>query len=427
MWQGGRRFEQMAKNGRDHLDDLRGASRLAVEATRAVTALVEKMHLTIASGPALLGQPLAAPARLITGPVYASIKGVTQLVGDGLDIALARLAPQFEVSPPGPQREALLAVINGVLGDYLHETGNPLAIEMHLRHAGGALDLTPDALRRELPGAPDKLVVLIHGSCMNDLQFTRGDHDHGAALARDLGYTPLYLRYNSGRHISTSGRELAAVLEALVAAWPVPIDELVLLGHSMGGLVARSACHVAVERGDTWRRCLRALITLGSPHHGAPLERGGHWLEQLLDRSPYSAPIGALARIRSAGVTDLRFGNVLDEHWRGRDRFTHGRDTRSPCPLPAGVRCYAVAGSFSPAAGPRLLGDGLVPVESALGVHSRRELDLDFPAPQRSIAFGTGHLDLLASPAVYATIRDWLAGADDAPADPARMARRGPA
>ncbi|MBX3157509.1 MAG: alpha/beta hydrolase [Deltaproteobacteria bacterium] len=384
----------MTKTTRSHIDDLRGASRLAVEATRGVAALVEKMHVAIASGPAMLGRPLAGPVRLATGVVYGSIDGIAKLVGAGLDASLAQLAPLVKASEPSAAREAVQAVVNGVLGDYLHETANPLAIEMELR--------------RRTVDATAKLVVLVHGSCMTDAQFTRGGHDHGAALARDLGYTPVYLRYNSGRHISTNGRAFAAQLEALVASWPVAVAELVLIGHSMGGLVARSACHVAAADGLAWPAKLRALITLGTPHHGAPLERGGNWFEQLLDLSPYSAPLGVLGRIRSAGVTDLRFGNVLDEHWQGRDRFERGTDTRTPCPLPAGVRCYALAGTLSAEDGPHLRGDGLVPVDSALGKHARPELCLAFPAAQCRIAFGTGHVDLLGA-SVYPTLHGWLA------------------
>ncbi|NVB80754.1 MAG: alpha/beta hydrolase [Kofleriaceae bacterium] len=387
---------------RSHIDELRGATRLAVEATRGVTALVEKMHVTIASGPTLLGRPLAIPARLATRAVYASIQGITKLVGSSLDVALAQLAPLIEASPAGTQREIVLAVLNGVLGDYLHETANPLAIEMELRHAGRVVELAG------LTAASSKLVVLVHGSCMTDTQFTRAGHDHGAALARDLGYTPLYVRYNSGLHISTNGQALAALLEPLVAAWPVDVDELVLLGHSMGGLVARSACHAADVRGDRWLGRLRAMITLGSPHHGAPLERGGNWIDRLLEVSAYTAPLGALGRIRSAGVTDLRYGNVLDEHWQGRDRFAHGRDPRSACTLPDGVRFYALAGTLSTEHGPRLRSDGMVPVDSALGVHVRPELCLAYPEAHRSIALGTGHIELLGA-SVYPVLRDWLA------------------
>jgi pimeloyl-ACP methyl ester carboxylesterase len=403
-------LERMTKKPRNHIDELRGATRLAVEATRGITALVEKMHVTIASGPTLLGQPFALPARIATKGVYASIQGITRLVGTSLDAALAQLAPLVTATAPGMQRDVVRAVVNGVLGDYLQATSNPLAIEMELRHAGATLELTTEALRAAIPQPTAKLVVLVHGSCMTDAQFSRAGHDHGAALARDLGYTPLYVFYNSGLHISENGRMLAGLLEQLVAAWPVAVDEVVLLGHSMGGLVARSACHLAAEQRHGWCDRLRALITLGSPHHGAPLERGGNWIDRLLDLSPYTAPLGSLGRIRSAGVTDLRFGNVLDEHWHGRDRFEHGGDTRTPCALPDKVRCYAIAGTLSPAPGPRLRSDGIVPVESALGIHARSEHCLAFPEAQKSIAYGTGHIDLLGAPAVYATIRDWLAG-----------------
>ena len=117
---------------------------------------------------------------------------------------------------------------------------------------------------------------------MNDLQWKRKGHDHGAALARDLAYTPVYLHYNSGLHISTNGRAFAELLEALVRLWPVPLTELVLIGHSMGGLVARSACHYGALARHEWLRRLDKLVFLGTPHHGAPLERGGNWVDMLL-------------------------------------------------------------------------------------------------------------------------------------------------
>ncbi len=377
---------------RSHVDDLRGAGRLAVEATQGVTALVEAMHATIAGGPAILGQPLAGPAKLATGLVYGAVRGATALVGAGIDRALAQLGPLLGAGVPGAERDAVLAALNGVLGDYLLETGNPLAIEMRLRPVGEPTS---------------RILVLLHGSSMNDRQWAQHGHDHGAALARELGYTPVYLLYNSGLHISTNGRAFASQLERLVASWPVRVDEVVLLGHSMGGLVARSACHAGADH--AWRSRLRALITLGSPHHGAPLERGGNWIDRMLDISRYSAPLAKLGKIRSAGVTDLRHGNVLDEHWQGRDRFEHRTDDRVPLPLPAGVRCYAVAGTLSPGPGVRLRGDGLVPVASAHGIHATPALTLGFAEAHRSIAYGTGHIQLLASPAVHDTLRTWLA------------------
>ncbi len=398
----------MSKKTRNAIDDLRGASRLAIEATTGVTDLVEEMHRTIAAGPALLGRPLDGVTRALLAPVYGSIRTVTKLVGGGIDVTLAGLAPLLGESPPAFEPDAVKAALNGVLGDYLRASANPLAIEMRMRRHGRPLVLETAALRAALPDAGQKPLVLVHGSCMSDRQWSRQGHDHGAALARDLGYTPVYLHYNSGLHISTNGHAFAALLEQLVAAWPVPIDELVLLGHSMGGLVSRSACRDGEILGHSWRRRLRALVCLGSPHHGAPLERGGNWVDVLLGVSRYSAPLARLGKIRSAGVTDMRFGNVRDEDWQGRDRFERAADLRRPLALPEGVECYAIAATTAAAPRARLPGDGLVPVDSALGRDARPEHTLGFPEAHQWIAFGTAHLDLLDRAAVYETIAGWL-------------------
>ena len=394
----------MAKKTRKHVDDLRDASKLVVDATERVTQVVEAMHNTIGGGPAVLGKPLAAPVRFINGLVYGSIRGVTRLVGASIDRALAELGPYLGESAPGPEREAVLAALNGVVGDYLAEMKSALAITMSLRHEGPARG---------------KLLVLVHGSSMHDGQWLRGGHDHGAELAREHGYTPVYVHYNSGLHISTNGRELDVLLEELVSAWPVAVEEIVLLGHSMGGLVARSACHYAETHAEThtdtpraWRAKVTKLITIGTPHHGAPLERGGNWLGVLLGVSRYSKPLVRLAKLRSAGVTDLRFGNVIDEHWAGSDRFALGRDTRSEVPLPANVACYALAGTTSLEGASNPFGDGLVPVESALGRHREPHLTLAFPEANCFTVYGVSHLDLLSRPEVYAQLRAWLDAAD---------------
>ncbi|HEX9103989.1 MAG TPA: alpha/beta hydrolase [Polyangia bacterium] len=387
----------MTKRARNYVDELRGASRLAIEATRGVTDLVEAMHHTIAGGPELLGRPLEGAARLVSAPIYAGIRGVTESVGAAIDLALGRLAPLVGDGDDeaGAERDALLAVVNGVLGDYLEASGNPLAIPMQL-------------CRHDDAPATGKLVVLVHGSCLHDRSWRRRGHDHGAALARDLGFTPYYLRYNSGLHISTNGAAFAAELEALVDGWPLPLDELVIVGHSMGGLVARSACAVGEAAGHRWRRRLGALVCLGAPHHGALLERGGNWIDRSLGVSRYSAPLARLGRIRSAGVTDLRHGNVRDEDWQGHDRFAHGHDLRRPLALPDGVACYAIAATTATRPAARLPGDGLVTVDSALGRHADPARTLAFPEAHQWIGFGMGHLDLLGRPEVYATLRGWL-------------------
>jgi pimeloyl-ACP methyl ester carboxylesterase len=399
----------VVKRTRNHIDDLRGVSRLAIEATRGVTDLVEAMHRTIGSGPALLGRPLEGPTRLVTGVVYRSIRGVTQLVGASIDFAFAQLAPLVSESAPGPERELALAVLNGVLGDHLSETGNPLAIRMQLRQGYESLELERRSLRERLPEASGKVLLLVHGCCLTDRQWLRLGHDHGAVLARDLGCTPLYLFYNTGLHISANGQALAALLERLVAEWPLPVDELTIVGHSMGGLVARSACYYGELEKLAWRSKLRKLACLGSPHHGAVLERAGNWIDLLLGVSRYSAPFARLGKIRSAGVTDMRFGCVLREDWEGHDRFAHRADPRHPLRLPQGVECYAIAATTASGPGQDLPGDGLVSVDSALGRHHKPQLTLAFPESHQSIGFAMGHLDLLHRPEVYGALRRWLA------------------
>jgi pimeloyl-ACP methyl ester carboxylesterase len=396
-----------------HAADLRGVSRLTIAGIVGVVDLVEAMHHNIASVPGLLSTPNAGRTTGITRLVYWSIRGVIGLVGHGLDRLLARLESLLNERSAWPGREPLLAALNGVLGDYLAASNNPLAITMRLRRGGIALPGDRPALAAAIPQAGGKLVVLLHGLCMNDLQWQRKGHDHGAALARDLGYTPVYLHYNSGLHISTNGRAFADLLEALVQGWPVPLTELVLIGHSMGGLVARSACYYGALAQHGWVRRLDKLVFVGTPHHGAPLERGGNWVDMLLSSSRYSAPLARLGKIRSAGITDLRFGNLVDGDWNRIDRFERTGDLRKPVPLPEGVACYAIAATIGKAArdpGARMMGDGIVPLASALGHHADPRLALTFDESRQWVARGINHLDLLSRPEVYAQLKQWLAG-----------------
>ncbi len=404
--------------------DVRGVSRLVVDATLGLTRLVETMHHNIARTPGPLGQFTEEPTRGITGFVYRSIQGTTRLVGRGIDVLLEQLMPLLDqqAAESSAAREAVLAALNGVLGDHLAASGNPLAITMQLRRDGQPLPLTKAELAAALPQAGGRILLLVHGLCMNDRQWRRNGHDHGAALAAAAGFTPLYLHYNSGRHVSSNGRDLAELLVRLIKAWPVPVEQLIIIGHSMGGLVARSACHYgqrggqrggqpdAKRGGQEWLRHLRQMVFLGTPHHGAPLERGGNWVNVILEFSPYTAALARLAKIRSAGITDLRHGSVLDDDWLHGDRFARDRK-KNFVPLPDGVRCDALAvtrGKPSSAPVGKLPGDGLVPVHSALGQADDLALCLDFPAAQRWIGYGMNHLDLLDHPEVYAQLRQRL-------------------
>ncbi len=389
-----------------YIDQLRGLARLAVTATSGVTSVVEDVHAAIAGGPLVLGQPLARPVRALLPLIYGRVRGVAGVVGTSIDVVLASLDQLVGENAPSAEVDAVVSALNGVVGDYLESTGNPLAIAMGLVYRGRVLKL--DDLAPELPAATDKALVLVHGSSMNDRQWHRGGHDHGAALARDLGYTPIYVRYNSGLHISVNGRVLSSLLEKLVLAWPGPLRELALLGHSMGGLVARSACHVGSSEGSRWMKALCRLACLGSPHHGAPLERGGNLVDLLLRVSHYSAPLARLGQIRSAGVTDLRYGNVVDEDWSRHERFGFPGDVRRPVELPADVACFAVAGSLSKVMARTLRSDGIVPVASALGRHARDDMTLKFPLEHQWVALGTGHVELLSSQSVYERLRGWF-------------------
>ena len=395
--------------------DLRGLYRLGVDGSVGLTDLVEAMHHTIASRIGFDRASASGRSSGLTGMVYGAVRGGMRWSGHGVDAAL-RLAERAVRPQPGSsaERDAFVAALNGLCGDHLERSGNPLAIRMALRHGGHALPLQRQALAQALPDAGPKLLVLVHGLCMGDRQWTRRGHDHGRALAHALGYTPLYLHYNSGRHVSQNGREFAALLQRLLSAWPQPLQQLVIVGHSMGGLVARSACQQAEAQALGWLRSLHALVCLGTPHHGAPLERGGRRIDQLLGLSPYVAPFARLGKVRSAGITDLRYGNLQDADWQGRDRHAQRHDDRRPTPLPAGVASYLLAATTTDAPGPlhqALIGDGLVPLASALGEHTDPALALQVPADHRHVVAGCSHLDLLCHADVQARLQHWLGGA----------------
>lgn len=404
--------EAVVRNGKKHhfhTTDIHGITRLALTAVEGVIDMVAALHGRIICAPLEEGT-----ARGITGFTYGTVRASTATVSRWADALLARraAATMSGHKASSAERETVLAIMNGVFGDHLADSGNPLAIPMRLRSNGHPLDLKKTALAAEFPEAGGKLLILVHGLCRSDLHWSRNGHDHGKALARDLGYTPLYLQYNTGRHVSTNGREFSSLMEALVKQWPVPVEEVVILGHSMGGLVARSACYYGKAAGHAWLSKLRKIIFLGTPHHGAPLERGGNWLTAALGRNAFTRPFAQLGRIRSAGITDLRHGSLLDEDWEGRDRFEHAEDCRRQVPLPKGVKCYAIAGTTGRRAGDirdRLLGDGLIPLDTALGRHAESSRALLFPKSRQWVAYGIHHLDLVSRAEVYEKIRDWLA------------------
>jgi hypothetical protein len=413
----------MRRKSHLHLSDIRGYSQLAIDATVGVTDLVETLHQTIVRTPGVLGKPVQERTGGISGLVYKVVRGITRGVGGGIDLVLGRLVPLLESRESTAEREAILAALNGVLGDHLVERNNPLRIEMQLRRNGKALTLTPAGLAAALPDANGRILLRVHGLCMGDRQWLRKGHDHGAGLAADLGVTVIDVNYNTGLHVADNGRALAGLLEALLAAWPVPVEHLDILGYSMGGLVTRSACHDASAAGHAWLSHLRKIVFVGTPHQGAPLERGGNWVNLILDASPYTAAFSRLAKIRSAGITDLRYGHVLAQGDGSADaeadaagaapgdRFAHRPDTRPVVALPAGVTCYALAAVIGKESGERShqIGDGLVPRDSALGRHADPLRSLPIPEARQWTGYGMHHLDLLDSDAVYGKLREHFA------------------
>jgi hypothetical protein len=264
----------------------------------------------------------------------------------------------------------VVAALNGVMGDRLAAAGNPLAIRMQIRR-----DEAGETPRR-------RIALFLHGLCMHDQHWPRGEGTADAAV-RALGYTPLYLHYNTGLAVAENGRALSALLEALLADWPVQGAELSMVCHSMGGLVARSACEHARVAEVGWLQNLRNLVFLGTPHHGSALERAGKRVDYLLGISPYTAPFVALGGVRSAGIQGLGDGQVS----------TDGNAVA----LPSGVECRVVAGRQGRD------GDGLVSVESALGKAS-----LALSRKHTLVIEGAGHIELIRHPGSVAAIERWL-------------------
>jgi hypothetical protein len=401
--------------------DLRGMAQLATQATRGVTGISEGVHQSVWGSMGVPGGKSAGRTRGLTGLVYQCVHSVNAWVGKGLDTALGKLEPLLtsadQCPKESPQRLAVIAALNGVLGDHLADTRNPLALPMTLRMGNEALD------RKAMPEAEKvsaKVLIVIHGLCMNDQQWQppQGDvesprefSDHAAALASQRGYTPVYVRYNTGLHTSQNGALLARALEQLISHWPVAIEDLSILAHSMGGLVSRSAHAYALTHNMHWPQALKHLVFLGTPHHGAPLERAGNWVDVILGSTPYSRPFAKLSQLRSAGITDLRFGHVLDTDWQGHDRFRRKPDARTHLPLPEGAACFSIAATLAAPRSllaERLVGDGLVPLRSALGQHDDTSRTLAFSKSAQHTIYRMNHMDLLHSPLVTEQLLKWI-------------------
>ena len=309
----------------------------------------------------------------------------------------------------GHKLEQAIAILNGAVGHYLAATSNGLAVQMSLMHEGAALPLERAALARAHPQATGRVVVLTHGVMSNESVWRQPDgDDYGAQLARDLGFTPYYVRYNSGLSIADNGAAYDGLLTALVDAHPVPVEELVLLGYSMGGLVARSACHAAGLAHHPWLDLVTRAVYVGTPHQGAPMERIGRVVSRVLRAvpDPYTQLIADVSDLRSEGIQDLGDADLRhDDRARRLPRYRL-RDPRHPVPLLASMRHYLVAGTLHEhpllAA---LFGDAVVPVRSARNQGD----DAPLPSSRVQTLARLNHLDLPRRREVYEHIRAWCA------------------
>ncbi len=378
------------------------------------TRRVQEMHRAIAdlSFQASRWMPpgLAGPARLvknahdtITDGVYAAIRQS----GGGLLAAAALLEQRAAANAPAPTAPpsrlaiGLRSALNAAVGDHLASSANPLAITMGFYAAGyHPIPLTAAGLRACVPDPGDHLCIFIHGLGCDEQSWqpvakTAGNAPsppYGERLQADLGYTPLYLRYNTGLPIADNSHQLARLLCDLLTAWPRPLRELVLIGHSMGGLVARGACDEAAAENLPWLKPTRMVICLGSPHRGAPLAKLGHLATAALHLSKVTAPLAKIAAARSAGVKDLRHGlRAQEERTQAAAvassvayRFISANLTQDP-DHPLG----------------HILGDGLVTLGSATPPKLADDVD--------SVRLGgLGHMALLNEPRAYEWIRQWL-------------------
>lgn len=307
-----------------------------------------------------------------------------------------------------------ISVVNGYVGDFLRARDNGLAIEMAFYRNGHPLPLTSAALGQADPEATPRLCILVHGLACSESAWMFPDPDapdqdtsYGALLQRDLGYTPFYLRYNTGLSIADNGKSLAALMDRLLAAYPAVVDEIALIGHSMGGLVIRSACHYAADDGAEWVQKVRQVFYLGTPHEGAPLVKIGHAVMGALHAipDPITRLIGDVIDVTSQGIKDLREGTFI----AADDVVETAKELNAPW-LPHASHHMIVASLGSDPSHPAsmILGDGLVSVSAA---HAKSAHDAGRPAnhhvrfmPQMS------HLQLARDMEVYAQIRDWCAG-----------------
>lgn len=396
--------------------EIRAAGRLGGRAFAGLVTRIEQVHHVIAGRALAPVGPAGAPVRLIHDSVargvYLAVQGAGLAAGTMSGQAVYLLGAGGRPAGRAPGGNLALAVLNAVAGDLLGADLAPLGIRMAVRADGCDTGLTAQQIAGAFPHATPRVAVFVHGLAeTEDSWRRRADQSvpYGPRLQAEFGYTPVYVRYNTGRHISDNGHDLADLLGALAAAWPAPVDEILLAGHSMGGLVIRSACHYGLQACAPWVGCVRHVFYLGSPHLGAPLARAAGLASWALGQVPETRPFATLAA-GSAAVRDLRHGYLLDDDWNGCDQDCCLHDHRSDAPLLAGANHYVISATVTAdPASPfgAVVGDLLVQPASAHGRRGTRQ-HIPFPIEMGRGLGGMHHFDLLNHPDVWQAIRGLL-------------------
>jgi pimeloyl-ACP methyl ester carboxylesterase len=402
-------------------DEVRAVGGFVADAMGGAVGVVADMHRAISVRVDTMlpptARPISAAQKSMAQAVYGGVAGAYRATATAGAHAVARKGSPDSVAPSQSRvGRVALPAMNGLWGDTLASRRPELSIPMAVRNRGSDVGLTREALTASFPQATGSLVLFLHGLGESDESWGRTGRgpagtngSYGDRLRSDLDCTPVFVRYNSGLRVSDNGRTLDQLLSQLTAAWPVPVREVSLVGHSMGGLVTRSACHVGEREEAGWVRLVRSVITLGTPHLGAPLEKITHVSDWLLSRLPETEPLARVLRVRSRGIRDLRFGSIVEADWAGHDPDEFLRDRCTEVPFLDHATYYFVAASLTsdpqhPAG--RLIGDGLVRYPSAAGVSRNRRIP--FELHNGAHLGGVGHLSLLNHPDVYERLRTWL-------------------
>lgn len=406
--------------------EIRSLADLAGEGTRILTTLVRDTHSGIAERVFGAIGPVSKPVEIVHNTIaaatyYALDRGVrASLHGAGELAAEVRGSDEDDTVQSHPTVAGVVAALNGIYGDELTTRGNEFALTMQIRHRGKPVALDAAAIAAAFPEATGRIAVFVHGWCMTEMSWRRQPRDgetappYGTRLRSDQGFTPVYLRYNTGLHISDNGKNLAALIDQLRTLWPVPVEEIALIGHSMGGLVARSACHYGAEQAHGWPDVVRHVVCLASPHLGADLEKGVNAASWVLARLPETRAVSSFLNARSSGTKDLRYGALLDEDWSECDPDEFLRDRCHEVPFLPGAVYHFVASSAGPRPVGVVLGDRLVRPDSASGVGKSRQVPFD--AAHGLTLTGLHHFDLLNHTAIYAKLHEWL-GQSSAPTE----------